>query len=259
VAFIDINTIIIFIMATCRTSGCIFFNPIFGRTSVPSVIKVGLSMALGLYIVVLMQGRGTYMEDYTTLAFALSMAKEFAIGFTLGYVMRVFLAIFTLSGYVIDMQAGYSMATLYDASSNAQVSITGNLTTIMFTLLFFVTNSHANLAALVVKTYDVIPLGLVGINREVGLFAIQMFGLMLIYAFQLTIPFIVLEIFTEVAVGMMMKMVPNINVFVVNIHLKMLVGLILLLTIIPALGVFMTKLNTIMFERMTESLTYLIL
>lgn len=255
----DFNTIIIFLMATCRTSGCIFFNPIFGRTTVPNVIKVGMAVVLGIYITALMQNSGINVEDLTTLEFVLSMAKEFAIGFTLGYIMRAFLAILTLAGYVIDMQAGYSMATLYDASTNAQISITGNLMTIMYTLLFFVTNSHANLAALVVKTYDVIPVGMVGINREVGIYAIQMFGLMLIYAFQLTIPFIVLEIFTEVAVGMMMKMVPNINVFVVNIHLKMLVGLILLITIIPALGIFMTKLNTIMFERMTESLNYLML
>lgn len=246
-------------MASCRTSGCIFFNPIFGRSTVPNVIKVGLAMVLGGYAVVLLQDSGIYVEDYTTLEFALTLAKEFLIGFTLGYIMRLFLAVFTMSGYIIDMQSGYSMATLYDASSNAQISITGNLMTIMYSILFFVTNSHTNLVVLIVKTYDVLPLGMVGVNREIGIFVIQMFGYMLIYALQLAIPFIVLEILTEVAVGTLMKMVPNINVFVVNIHLKMMVGLILLITIIPALTTFMTRLNAVMFDRMTESLTYLIL
>ncbi len=255
--YFDLNNMIIFLMATCRVTGCIFFNPIFGRSTVPSVIKVGLSMCLGWFAMGTMSG--IYIEELTTMAFVVCVAKEFAIGYGLGYVMRAFLGIFTLSGYVIDMQAGYSMATLYDMSSNAQISVTGNLMTIMYSLLFFVTNSHLNLVALIVKTYDVIPVGFVGLNREVGVYMIQVFGYMLVYAVQLAIPFIVLELLTEVAVGILMKMVPNINVFVVNIHLKMMVGLIILTTIIPALVQFMTRINAIMFERMEEAISYMII
>lgn len=242
-------------MATCRTTGCIFFNPIFGRSSVPSAIKVGLSICLGWFAMNTISG--IYIEDLTTMAFVVSIAKEFAIGYALGYIMRAFLGIFSLSGYIIDMQAGYSMATLYDASSNAQISVTGNLMTIMYSLLFFVTNSHMNLVALIVKTYDLLPIGMVGINKEIGVYMIQIFGYMLVYAMQLAIPFVVLELLTEVAVGLLMKMVPNINVFVVNIHLKMMVGLIILITIMPALTQFMIRINLIMFERMEGAIPYL--
>lgn len=244
-------------MASCRTFGSIFFNPIFGRSSVPTVIQVGLSICLGWFAVGTISG--VNLENLTTMVFIVSLAKEFIIGFALGYLMRLFLSIFSLSGYIIDMQAGYSMATMYDASSNAQVSVTGNLMTIMYSLLFFVTNSHMNLVALIVKTYDILPVGMVGLNKEIGVYMIQMFGYMLIYAVQLAIPFVVLELLTEVAVGMMMKMVPNINVFVVNIHLKMIVGLIILLTIIPALTTFMMRMNSIMFGRMEEAIGYMML
>ncbi len=254
---LDMNSIMFFLMASCRTAGCIFFNPIFGRSSVPDSIKIGLSLCLGWFA---MESMGDVnFENMLTMAFIISVAKEFLVGFAIGYVMRAFLAIFTLSGYVIDMQAGYSMATLYDASSNSQISVTGNLMTIMYSLLFFVTGSHLNLVAMIVKTYDVIPVGFVHVSRDIGVYMIQMFGYMLVYAVQLAIPFIVLELLTEVSVGILMKMVPNINVFVVNIHLKMIVGLIIILTIIPALSTFMMRINAIMFERMEGALGYMLM
>jgi flagellar biosynthetic protein FliR len=62
----------------------------------------------------------------------------------------------------------------------------------------------------------------------------------------------------EVAVGIMMKVVPNINVFVVNIQMKVVCGLVILVTIIPILVRFMTELNGIMMERLEEALTHLV-
>lgn len=253
----DYNNFLIFMMAVCRMTGSVFFNPIFGRQSVPATAKVGLSIAFAYFAAGLIDG--VYLEDMATFEFVFALVKEFAIGFALGYIMRLFLAIFSVSGYVIDMQIGYSMATMYDASSNAQISVTGNLMTLMYSMLFFVTNSHANLVALIVQSYEVLPIGFEWFGQGVGVYMIQLFGHMLFYALQLAIPFIILELITEVAVGMLMKMVPNINVFVINLHLKMMVGLIVILTVMPTLTNFMSRINAIMFERMQEALTYFLI
>lgn len=252
----DVNQYMIFLFVACRMSGLIFFNPIFGRQSIPMVLKIGLAMALAInasYSI-----GGVYVADYGVIELILSMAKEFAIGFAIGYVLYVFLGIFHVSGFLADMQMGFGMALMYDPASNSQISISGNILTIMFTLLFLITNSHLTLMAVVTQSFAVVPVGIKVLSTDAEVFAIELFGYMLVYALQLALPLIVVEIITEVAVGIMMKMVPNINVFVVNMQLKMLIGFVIILTLVPAFVSFLSKLNSIMLESIQDMIMFLV-
>ncbi len=252
----DLNSYYIFLFVCCRMAGVIFFNPIFGRRNVPSVVKVGLS--LGIAINAVYGLTDTVVVDYTAIELLLAMIREFAVGFAMGFVIQLFLSIFHLGGEIIDLQMGFSMALMYDPTSNSQISITGNLITIMYTMLFFITNSHITLLMIAIKSYSVVPIGLGGVSSKVAIYFIELFGYILIYAVQLALPIMVTEILTEVAVGILMRVVPNINVFVVNLQLKVLIGMVLLFTIIPVLVHYLGKLNLIMLDRVGDVLRYFI-
>lgn len=253
---IDLNSLMIYLFISCRIAGVVFFNPIFGRRNIPSIVKVGLSLGIALnaaYELV-----DISVVDYTGIEMMISMLKEFAVGFAMGFVIQMFLSIFHMGGELIDLQMGISMALMYDPSSNSQISISGNIITTMYTLLFFITNSHITLLAIATKSYAVIPIGFESISSKVGIYFIELFGYILIYALQLALPIIVTEIIVEVAVGILMRVVPNINVFVVNLQLKLIVGLIVIITIIPVLVRFLNKVNMIMMDRVQEVLIYFI-
>jgi len=236
--------------------GVIFFNPIFGRSSVPALVKIGLSLGIALNI---SYGLTDFqVADYTTIDLLLSLVREFAVGYAIGFIMQLFLATFHIGGELTDLQLGFSMAQMYDPTTNSQVSVTGNILTIMYVLLFFISNSHLALLAIVSKSYLVIPIGLGGVSSKIGVYMIEVFGYILVYAVQLALPIIVTEILTEVAVGILMRVVPNINVFVVNMQLKVLIGLIVLVTIIPVLVRYLGKINMIMLDRMGDVLRYFI-
>jgi len=237
-------------------TGVIFFNPIFGRSSVPALVKIGLSLGIALNVTYGLAD--IYVADYTTIDLLLSMLREFAVGYAMGFVMQLFLAVFHVGGELMDLQLGFSMAQMYDPSTNSQVSVTGNILTIMYVMLFFITNSHLTLLAIAAKSYSVVPIGLGGVSSKIGVYVIELFGYILVYALQLALPIIVTEILVEVAVGILMRVVPNINVFVVNMQMKVMVGLIVLLTIIPVLVRFLGKLNIIMLDRIEDVLTYFI-
>lgn len=237
-------------------AGVVFFNPIFGRRNIPGMVKVGLS--LGIAFSAAFEMNDIFLMDYTAIDMLLSMMKEFAVGFAMGFVIQLFMSIFHTGGELIDLQMGISMALMYDPTTNSQISISGNLITTMYTLLFFITNSHISLLAIATKSFDVIPIGLGSINHKVGIYVIELFGYILIYAVQLALPIIVTEIIVEVAVGILMRVVPNINVFVVNLQLKLVVGIIVLITIIPVLVRYLGKLNMNMMERVQEVLVYFI-
>ena len=237
-------------------TGVVFFNPIFGRRNIPGIVKVGLAMGIAL--------SATYellhvsLVDYNAMEMMLSMFKEFAVGFTMGFVVHLFLSIFHIGGGVMDLQMGLSMASLYDPTTNSQISITGNILTAMFTLLFFITNSHMTLMAIAVKSFDAIPIGFEAISPEIGIFIIELFGFILVYAVQLALPVIVTQIIVEVAVGILMRVVPNINVFVVNLQVKLAVGIIVILSIIPVLVKYLEKLNMIMLTNIQDGLAFFI-
>jgi flagellar biosynthetic protein FliR len=235
-------------------AGMIFFNPIFGRRNSPGIVKIGL--ALGLAYNIAYGLSDYYVADYSTIDLLLSLMREFAVGFAIGFIMQMFLTVFHYGGELIDMQMGLGMAHMYDPSTNSQVSITGNITTSMFILLFFITNSHMTMMALAAKSYNVVPIGVEGVSGKIGIFMAELFGYILIYALQLALPIIVTEILTEVAVGILMRVVPNINVFVVNIQLKVIVGLVVLMTIIPVLVKYLGSVNRVMLERMETVLSF---
>ncbi len=252
----DLNNYYIFIFVSARMAGVIFFNPIFGRRNIPSFVKVGLS--LGIALNVYMGMTDVSVIDYSGIDLFLSMVKEFAIGFSMGFVMQLFLSIFQLGGELIDMQMGIGMAMMYDPNSNSQISITGNLMTIMYTLIFFISNSHIALIYIAASSYKVIPIGLQPLDPKLSLFFIELFGYMLIYAVQLALPIIATEIIVEVVVGILMRFVPNINVFVINLQIKLLVGITILITIIPVLVGFMEKVNSIMMENVHQVLMHIV-
>jgi len=251
----DMNQYMIFLFASCRVAGMIFFNPIFGRKSIPNVLKVGLTLVIALNAVY--EIGNISVINYTTIELMLAMLKEFAVGLTIGFIMQLFLSVFHIGGELIDLQMGFSMASMYDPTSKANISLTGNIMTSMYILLFFISNSHLALMNIVIKSFQVVPIGLQPISTRLSVFFIELFACILAYAVQLSMAIVVTEIIVEVAVGILMRLVPNINVFVVNLQIKILVGLVVLLTIIPALAKYMTMINSIMMERIAQVLTFL--
>ena len=252
----DMNQYLIFLLASCRTAGVIFFNPIFGRNSVPAIMKVGLSLAIAMFAV--FELGTTQVINYTALEFIAAMLQGFVIGIVIGFIMTLFLSVFQLGGEVMDMQMGLSMASMYDPATRANISVTGNLLTSMYVLIFFISNAHLALFTVVIQSFQVIPLGVGQVSNQVAVYFIELMYYIFLYAVQLSLPIIVTEIIAEFAVGILMRLVPNINVFVINIQIKVIIGLIIILTIIPALANFMTQMNLLMMEKITQVLTFFI-
>jgi flagellar biosynthetic protein FliR len=236
-------------------AGVIFFNPILGRRNIPGMVKVGLSLSIAVHAAYGLAG--VSLIDYTAIELVFSMIKEFAAGFVMGFIVQLFLSVFHLGGELIDMQMGLSMANMYDPTSNSQISVHGNLLTLMYTMLFFISDSHMNLLAIAIQSFQVVPMGLAEAGREVGMHVTLLFGYILVYAVQLALPMIIVEMVAEVAVGILMRVVPNINVFVVNLQLKIGIGIVVILTLIPVLVKYMGKLNLLMLGRLEEILLLL--
>ncbi len=233
-----------------RMSGCILFNPILGRKNVPAVIKLGLALMLSVFSYKLVPAQSMEMTSF--LMFFFTLLKEFAVGYIIGFVIQMFMSVIMISGENMDMQIGISMSKIYDPQSNVSMPLSASMINAMFILVFFATNAHLTLIEVFVKLCVLVPYGSFDFHPEMFQQLISLFSLILIYAVKMSLPILAAELITEIAVGLVMRAVPQIDVFVINIQLKVIIGFIVILVMVPSLAAFLERLISLMFDNINH-------
>jgi flagellar biosynthetic protein FliR len=143
------------------------------------------------------------------------------------------------AGDIIDMGFGLSMAKAFDPGTSIQTSLSGKLFEMLFVLYFFATDSHLTFIRLTVSSYDVVSIGAVTIGEDVATFIATMFVSAFSLIIKLAAPFMVATFVLEVALGVLMKLSPQINIFSIHFPIKIFLGLLLLFAFAVPVGNFM--------------------
>ena len=227
------------ILVFARVMGIFAFNPIFSRKNIPSSVKVGASLALSIIIIT---SQGQQIAEYNGVGtFAIAVLLETFVGFILGFLTQLFLSTLLVAGDIMDTQSGLGMAKIYDPASGVQMPLFGSITTYMFILYFFVTNAHLSYIKIFALSFEVIPLGVGSINPDVGMIIVEYFATILVLSLKLAMPMIVAQLLLEICMGVMMKTVPQIQVMVVNMQVKLLFALILLFILAVPMSNFLDR------------------
>jgi flagellar biosynthetic protein FliR len=245
----QINT---FAFVLMRMSGMIFVNPLIGRSNFPRLFKAG--MALAFSILVYTYSDITVAQPGSFPEYVLLLLKEVMCGVTMGVVVNTFVYVISFAGEQMDMQLGLSMSAVYDPGSNISMSTSGTFYNITFVVIFFATNSHLNMIRLFLDSSQVVPYGEVVINTHLSDVIVDLFCQCTVLGMKMAMPIIFMELLLEIAVGTMMKAVPQIDIFVVNIQLKMLLGVLMIFLTFGPMSEFIEKVITAMFKGMQTAL-----
>lgn len=234
-----------------RMTGCIFFNPILGRRNLPNIVKVGLTLMLTLFTYRLTTDRSLQIGSFLVLF--VSGLKELLVGFMVGYIVQLFLSVIVMGGETADLQVGISMSKVYDPQSDVSMPLSASLINAMYLLMFFATNAHLTLIEIFVRLGAVVPYG-DGLTLSANLFGglAALLGQMLIYAVKLALPMVAVQMIGEIGTGLMMRAVPQIDVFTVEIQLKILIGFLVMLILVPPYASFLERLTALMFDRISS-------
>lgn len=243
----------LFSLILMRMSGFIFLNPVLGRRNIPSIAKTG--MALALTILIYFVAEGTELNIGSPLEFGLLLLKEFVIGYFLGFVMVLFEFAVTYAGSIADFMMGLSMSTVYDAQNGIQVALTGNILQIYFMLLFFAVDGHLALMNILVTSADIVPYGQIAIGSEVTQAVIEIFCRCVELAVKLVFPLIAIELLMDIGTGILMKIIPQINLFVLSIQMRVVLGIVMMLLLISPIGDFLGDLIGEMMRAVQHMLT----
>lgn len=231
-------------------------NPIFGRRNIPNNVKAAITFVFTLLVYSTM-GETAVPETSSSFIFGFLLIKEFLVGYVLGYVMQLFLFVITHAGSIMDFQMGLSMAMVYDPQTNAQIAMSGTLYQIFYILLFFAVDGHLVLIRTMLTSGELVPYGEVVFTQGLALAVLDIFKECMVLAVQFSFPIIAIEFLEQIAVGIMMKMAPQVNVFVINIQFKIAVGILMLLFLLSPMKSFLEDLMHQMLQTMGDILTLL--
>lgn len=239
---VDWAQLYLFELIFMRMSGFLLFNPLLGRSNLPAMVKTGMALVLSI-LVFGTAGAGVPQPD-TLVELAFRLLLELGIGLVLGFVMRVVFSVVQIGGEVIDTQMGMTMAQIYDASSQANLSVTASLLNILLILDFFAENGHYTLMRLLTTSGELVPYGAAALGDGVYAYVIELFLACMLLAVKLAMPILAAELLGEVGMGVLMKAIPQINAFVINIELKVIIGLLLFFLLLTPINEFLLELES---------------
>ncbi len=248
----ELQDIVVYILVFLRMAGMLFFNPILSRKNIPTQFRIALVICLTILIAPTIDT--TLMKIDGDVILIAAMFYELIIGILFNYVFQIFYYMLFFAGDILDFQFGLSMAKVFDPGTNIQMSVSGNILNILFTLYFFVTNCHLQLIRIMASSFNLLPVGAMQISSYVTGFGIDLFISVFSLIIKLVLPFIAMEFVIEVSMGILMKLIPQIHVFVINIQFKLLLAFILLLLFAQPMSEFIDKYISALFQSLEKML-----
>jgi flagellar biosynthetic protein FliR len=227
-----------------RISAFIFIAPYYSVNNVPRRLRAGLAFFITLVIFpVLPKGSLAYS---TVIEYAVLVIREAIAGLLIGLSANICYSVISFAGRIIDMEIGFAMVSVLDPVSREQTSITGTFYNYLFMLIMVCSDMSHYLLRAIIDAYQLIPLGNVQFNMN------SLYSSFLIYlsdyvviGFRIVLPIFAVILVTNIILGVLAKVAPQMNMFVVGMQLKILMGL---MTIFLTIGMFNNVSNYIFTE-----------
>jgi len=220
-----------------RLGTAFMLMPGIGDSFVPT--RVRLLMVLGMSFVlspVVMQYMPSTVPPFSML-FTLMM-MEFMIGVFIGAIVRIFMAALDVAGMLIATTSGLANAQVFNPALASQGSITGAFLSMVGLLLLFVTNLHHMLIYGLVESYSVFPVGgFPDVGSMADLVARAVSSSFLI-GFQIAVPFIVVAMLLYIGMGVLSRLMPQVQVFILALPVQILLSLLTLAFVLSAAMLF---------------------
>ncbi len=249
---LDWAELTLFLFINARVSGFILFNPILGRNNVPAAVRAGMALVLSVFVASITTQQAP--EPVGVAELMVRLALEMGLGYLLGMAVNFFFYIPQLAGSMIDTQMGMTMNQMYDPGTSANMSVSGMILNALMTLLFFAAGGHLTLMRIFLTSQDIVPLGGVPVGVPALQYLLELFIECTVLAVKLCMPILAAELIAQVGMGVLMKVIPQINVFAINIELKVIVGLVLLFMLMIPFSEFLIQVEASMLDSLHQIL-----
>lgn len=231
---------IVWLLVLARTAGVFVSAPVLGNIHVPVQVRIGLAASLAFVFTPLVAAERPEVAARLSAAspavveLAALMIKEAVIGVMIGFVgMLMFMAV-QCAADMINLQMGLGFGSLVDPTMNQQTSVLGQFHYIAATLLFLATNAHHLMLRGLADSFNALPLGSLALTPEAAQTVMAAFERLFVAGIKIGGPIVGVILLTDVALGILARTMPQLNVLVVGFPAKILVGLLAMAAALPA-------------------------
>jgi flagellar biosynthetic protein FliR len=227
-----------FILAFARIGTMVMLLPGIGELMVPA--RVRLTIALVLTAVLLPLHRSAYAVDLNALGPVIVLLfQELMVGAVLGLTARLAISALQVTGSVVALQMGLGFVTSVDPTQNQQGVLVGNFLSLLGVTLIFATNLHHLVIAALNDSYTIFHPGELPITGDVAQLVTRIIATSFKVGIQLAAPFLVFGLLFNLGLGVLSRLMPQMQVFFIGVPLSIMLGLLLLLLVIGAMmGIF---------------------
>lgn len=223
------------LLVLVRVSALFVLAPVFGHTSIPMRVRVAVAVIVGVLLVP-MALAGPRPAVGTPYLLTVAIASELAVGLTLGFVASLFFHGVQFAGYLLGLQMGFGMNQLFDPTTRNQSTELGVLLSLVATVAFMASNAHHWLIAAIWRSFQAVPLATFTLRgpivEKVVLATASIFDVAL--TIMLPISGVILAI--ELALAILNRVIPQMNVFSIGTGAKILLGMTALSATLPLMG-----------------------
>lgn len=220
-----------FIWPFFRILALVSSAPVLGNPAVPVRVKVGLAAVLTIVLAPVL-GSMPVVEPGSAIGL-LILAQQIVIGLAIGFTMRIIFTAVEMAGNIIGMQMGLGFANIFDPQNAAQISIVAQFLGLFATLVFLALNGHLYMIEVLAQSFQALPVAVQPFSAA-GWRALAGWGGEIFMAgLLLSMPIMAALLTTNLALGIMTRAAPQLNVFSVGFPITLAAGFVVLAIALP--------------------------
>ncbi|THD70811.1 MAG: flagellar type III secretion system protein FliR [Bradyrhizobium sp.] len=238
-----------FMLVFARIGAMVMLLPGLGESNIP--VRIKLAIALLLTLIILPLHRAAYHVDLqaSMTPLLVLMVHEIVIGIVLGATARVTLAALQVAGSVIAQQMGLGFVTAVDPTQGQQGLLIGNFLSLLGITLLFATDTHHLVIAALSDSYNIFSPGETLSGGDIAALATRAFAAAFRIGLQLAAPFVVFGLVFNIGLGVLARLMPQMQVYFVGVPLAILAGFLILAFVIAAMmGTFLDYFTSVMHD-----------
>lgn len=225
---------IFFMLILMRISGIFFFTPFFSSDAINRRTRMGLAFFTALIIFPLVPKEPEILRNLGYGTFIILIIKETLVGVIIGYFMMMIFSAVQMAAQIYSNDMGFGMVNVFDPLSQFQIPVLGQFKYLFMLSLFFIMGLHRSIIYFLTESFYKIKVGT--LTYSYSILAQEMtrsFAYYFEIAVKLSLPVLAVLFVTDVLLGVMARIAPQMNVFFVGMPLKILVGFVFLIAFVP--------------------------
>jgi flagellar biosynthesis protein FliR len=223
----SMKSIVIFILVISRISGMLITAPLFSTFPIPVRVKAGLAAMTAFVIYPMVVNLSNIPAPHDLITLAVMIFKEIIVGSLIGFCAQLIFIGIQIAGQLLSIEMGLTIAETLDPVTHQNVPVIGQFYLFIASLIFINLNGHQWLFMSIFDSYKSIPIGVnfdftISIAPKILYFTSQLFAI----AFGIIMPIFTFLFLIDITLAFTSKMMPQMNVFMVSLPLKILVGIL---------------------------------